>query len=91
MSAKKKKLRIRAGINLDHLADGAIVDQLKRGGMAGNLPALHKWNNQNASAYCIPNELICGELGRFIGLPIPPFGITHVASCTRFQMGMSFR
>ena len=25
--------------------------------------------------YCVPNELICSEIGRFLRLPIPPFGI----------------
>ena len=28
------------------------------------------------SPYCIPNEYICGEIGRFLRLPIPAFGIT---------------
>lgn len=25
--------------------------------------------------YCIPNELVCGEIGRFLRLPVPPCGI----------------
>jgi hypothetical protein len=29
----------------------------------------------NTSPYCVPNELICGEIGRFLRLPIPPLGI----------------
>ena len=33
--------------------------------------------NSASTPYCIPNELICAELGRFLGLPIPPAGIVH--------------
>jgi hypothetical protein len=33
-----------------------------------------KGNSLNAP-YCIPNELICAEIGRFLGLPIPPTGV----------------
>jgi hypothetical protein len=29
----------------------------------------------DVSPYCVPNELICGEIGRFLRLPVPPFGI----------------
>jgi hypothetical protein len=28
--------------------------------------------NNEVVKYCIPNEFICAEIGRFIGLPIPP-------------------
>jgi hypothetical protein len=38
--------------------------------------AVAKCNSGNVP-YCIPNELICAELGRFVGLPIPPAGIIH--------------
>lgn len=27
--------------------------------------------------YCLPNELICAEIGRFLCLPVPPAGIIH--------------
>jgi len=27
--------------------------------------------------YCVPNELICGEIGRFLRLPVPPCGIVR--------------
>jgi hypothetical protein len=47
-------------------------------GVAGSryvcLSAVAKENGQSAP-YCIPNELICGELGRFLRLPVPPVGI----------------
>jgi hypothetical protein len=36
--------------------------------------------NMDAAPYCIPNELICGELGRFLRLPVPPVGIVAQAS-----------
>jgi hypothetical protein len=36
-----------------------------------------KSNEPDAAPYCLPNELICGEIGRFLGLPIPPGAIVH--------------
>lgn len=41
--------------------------------MHGQLHAVLK--NSKSLKYCIPNEYICAELGRFLGLPIPPGGI----------------
>lgn len=52
-------------------------------GVAGSryvrLSAVAK-ENSAAAPYCIPNELICGELGRFLRLPVPPVGIVSQAS-----------
>ncbi len=36
-----------------------------------SVQAVAKANGPQAP-YCIPNELICGKIGRFLGLPIPP-------------------
>jgi hypothetical protein len=36
-------------------------------------------SNQNIP-YCVPNELICSELGRHIRLPLPPAGIIRDAA-----------
>lgn len=51
-------------------------------GVAGSryvtLSAVAKENSE--APYCIPNELICGELGRFLRLPVPPSGIVSLAS-----------
>lgn len=33
--------------------------------------------NTNFAPYCIPNELICAEIARFLCLPVPPAGIIH--------------
>jgi hypothetical protein len=38
------------------------------------LSAVVKSNGPNAP-YCLPNELICCKLGRFLGLPVPPVGM----------------
>ncbi len=38
-----------------------------------------KPNSANAP-YCIPNELICANLGRFLYLPIPPSGVVEAPS-----------
>ena len=27
--------------------------------------------------YCVPNEVVCGEIGRFLGLPVPPAGVVY--------------
>lgn len=54
-------------------------------GVAGSLyvtiQAVAKENGPNAP-YCIPNELICGGIGRFLGLPVPPSGIIDAANAT---------
>ncbi|HEY1068704.1 MAG TPA: hypothetical protein VGE52_21455 [Pirellulales bacterium] len=39
-----------------------------------------KFNQPEVAAYCIPNELICSEIGRFLGLPIPPGAVIHAPS-----------
>lgn len=39
------------------------------------LGAVAKENNLEGAAYCIPNELICGELARFLRLPAPPIAV----------------
>jgi hypothetical protein len=72
--AKKSRLVVRAGINLDQLG---FAKALARGECEGDLPARHKWNRLNESPYCVANEFICGKLADHIGLPIPPFAITQ--------------
>jgi hypothetical protein len=42
---------------------------------AGNLEAFLK--NSKVLLYCVPNEHICAEIGRFLGLPIPPSGLVY--------------
>lgn len=36
--------------------------------------------NGPAAPYCIPNELVCGELARFLRLPVPPVGLVSTTS-----------
>jgi hypothetical protein len=36
------------------------------------LSAIAKYNGGRGAAYCIANEYICGELARFLRLPVPP-------------------
>jgi hypothetical protein len=31
--------------------------------------------NGAPAPYCVPNEIICAEIGRFLGLPVPPWGV----------------
>jgi hypothetical protein len=46
------------------------------GSMQATISAVAKANSPSAP-YCVPNELICAELGRFLRLPVPPCGIIH--------------
>jgi hypothetical protein len=46
------------------------------GRAGGYAPAYHRENTE-VSPFCIPNELISAALGTFLGLPIPPFTVTH--------------
>lgn len=46
------------------------------GRASGFAPAYHR-ENTDISPYCIPNELICASIGTFIGLPVPPFAVSH--------------
>lgn len=41
----------------------------------GYAQAWHRGKSER-SPYAVPNEYICGELGRFLRLPVPPFAIT---------------
>lgn len=43
--------------------------------MEAEVSAIVKRNDPKECPYCVPNELIAGELGRQIRLPIPPCGL----------------
>lgn len=55
------------------------------GGAAGSwlasVGAVAKPNTPNAP-YCIPNELVCSVIGRFLYLPLPPAGIISSPKAT---------
>lgn len=61
-------------------------------GVAGarfvQLSAVAKDNTQ--APYCIPNELICAELGRFLRLPVPPVGIVSQSSGAPLFASLNF-
>jgi hypothetical protein len=54
-------------------------------GVAGSfhvsISAVGKCNGPSVP-YCLPNELICAEIGRFLCLPVPPAGIIHSSTAT---------
>ncbi len=54
------------------------------------LSAVAKQNSPEAAPYCIPNEWICGELGRFLRLPIPPVSIVSETSGGPFFASLDF-
>ena len=62
-------------------------------GVAGSryltISAVGKQNVTNAP-YCIPNELICGELGRFLRLPVPPLGVVKSAGGENWIASLDF-
>src|SRR5450755_2777660 len=45
----------------------------------------------DVSPYCVANELICGELGRFLRLPVPPLGIVHSTTDKKQALFASMR
>jgi hypothetical protein len=45
-------------------------------GRLGSVPAIVKTNGDNAP-YCVANEVACGEIGRFLGLPVPLGGVCY--------------
>jgi len=55
----------------------------------GYVQAWHR-TSWEASPFCIPNEYICGEIGRFLRLPIPPFSITYGVDDKYFFTSLNF-
>lgn len=45
-------------------------------GRVVSVQAVAKTNTANVP-YCVANEVVCGELGRFLGLDIPPGGVVY--------------
>lgn len=64
---------------------GAFIMEGADGRIDGFVSAWHRTNVADYSPYCIPNELICGKLGAFLGLPIPPFSITYFNQTPHFS------
>ncbi|GAB5444845.1 MAG: hypothetical protein Fues2KO_51940 [Fuerstiella sp.] len=62
-----------------HAVSGPGVDEAldKEGQFLGHLGAWHK-SAWAGSKYCVPNEYIAAELGRFLRLPIPGFTIAYL-------------
>jgi hypothetical protein len=48
--------------------------------------------NTASAPYCVANEVLCGELGRFLGLPVPPGGVVYSPSGNHqlFYASLSF-
>ena len=45
-------------------------------GLTVSIHAVAKKNGPKAP-YCVANEVVCGEIGRFLGLPVPPSGVVY--------------
>jgi hypothetical protein len=73
MATQRRKYLFKAFVNPDPLG----LRQDHKSYVMGFIAARHKWNRADESPYCVANEIICAELGRFIGLPIPPYAITR--------------
>lgn len=55
---------------------GAAVGKGALQSRHGELHAIMK--NSEVLKYCVPNEFICAEIGRFLGLPVPPCGLMYI-------------
>ena len=66
----------------DLVGFGPLVGQGVTDARYARLQAVAKTNGPNAP-YCVPNEIICAELGRVLRLPIPPFVIVRGAGDPR--------
>jgi hypothetical protein len=60
------------------MAFGSQVGIGVAGSWHATIGAVAKSNGPDVP-YCIPNELISAEVGRFLQLPIPPSGLMHSA------------
>lgn len=60
-------------------------------GHSGSVPVVAK-KNCSSAPYCVPNEFVCGELGRFLGLPIPPGEVCYSNSSNHqlFYISLNF-
>jgi hypothetical protein len=48
--------------------------------------------NSDVSPYLVPNEWICGNIGRMLGLPVPPFALFRTGKKTKPMFGsLDFR
>jgi hypothetical protein len=45
-------------------------------GVTVSIHAVAKKNGPKAP-YCVANEVVCAEIARFLGLPVPPAGVVH--------------
>ena len=61
------------------------------GSYQASISAVAKSNGPNAP-YCVPNELICAEVGRLLRLPVPPCGLIHAprAAVTTWFASLDF-
>jgi hypothetical protein len=58
----------------------------------GHLVSLNAVAKTNVpiTPYCVANELMCGELGRFLGLPVPPGGVVYAPNGNLFYASLNF-
>jgi hypothetical protein len=60
-------------------------------GRSGSVPVVAK-TNCSSTPYCVPNELVCGELGKFLGLPVPLGEVCYSTSSNHqlFYVSLNF-
>ncbi|MCH8044518.1 MAG: hypothetical protein IID44_12440 [Planctomycetes bacterium] len=79
----KQRLRSRAVFRTDQMPFYADADYWE-----ADIEAVVKWNHEYAT-YRVANELICGEIARYLRLPIPDFTISfsdqHIESKPLFS------
>jgi HipA-like kinase len=92
VAKKERPYLYRTFFKPDQLADA--FKHWQRGPDAGGrgLGYAQAWHRANtaASPYCVANEFISGRIGNMLGLPIPPFAITHGADARIFFSSLDF-
>jgi hypothetical protein len=60
----------------------AVGNQVGIGATGSYYVTINAFAKQNGplAPYCIPNEMICAEIGRFLGLPLSPWGIVQAGA-----------
>src|SRR5437870_4409384 len=71
-----KEFIYRARFNTDQLASLTGLSRgLSASGQGLGYTQAYFKSNTTASPYCIASEVICGRIGQFLGLPVPPFAV----------------
>ena len=83
LGVRTKLRKFRPVINIDPLDAAKSKDDA--GYWDATVQTRSKWNS-TSRPWAVSNEFICGEIGRFLRLPIPAFGITYADDAEHRQL-----